>query len=99
MDFPFLPFFLVLKIAAKSSQVSERQLSKEFLLCKQCRPVKNANYRNSKQKLKISMEQAVDCESDFKVQDPNSFRKSEYSETELIIENSSIFTVSQPLIY
>ena len=62
---------------------------------------------SSRQKCKLkkletkveNMEQAVDCESDSEVQDPNSFRKSEYSETELIIENSSIFTVSQPLIY
>ena len=62
---------------------------------------------SSRQKCKLqkletkvkNMEQVVDCESDFEVQDPNSFRKSEYSETELIIENSSIFTVSQPLIY
>ena len=40
------------------------------------------------------MEQVTECRSDYEVQDLDSFRKSEFSETELINENSGVHTVS-----
>ena len=45
------------------------------------------------------MEQVTECRSDYEVQDLDSFRKSEFSETELIYENSGVVhTVSPHLV-
>ena len=45
------------------------------------------------------MEQVTECRSDYEVQDLDSFRKSEFSETELIYENSAVVhTVSPHLV-